>query len=523
MDGTIRMNGTKPAGTEFRIFSETTSGKRTILVVDDDPLVRTLVVEALKRTGDFIASEAADGQEALDILRSNLFDLVITDIHMPGMNGMDLLNRIREINPVIPVIMITGYPTVDLSVSAMKTGAVDFLSKPFHLDELLYKVNIYLREKSLLTADDLLQKAEHEKLRDKVRQVSTRGFIYDFIERLGVSNDNIFRVIADLALQVSNGEHCTILLYDRETGDFVPKISSSNDLIPDQPAPPLPKQLLQEVVRKKDGVLFNSSDPQSLSSILCTPLMIRGNVFGILGLRKTRNGACFSDQDLYVIESLSKRASLNLENKVLYETLYTNIAETFRALVASIQARDQYTERHSESVTRFVLRTAELMQCSPDDIECLRIAAMLHDIGKIAIPDYILLKPRELTGEEYCIIKSHSTIGDNILTPIALFEKERTVIRHHHEYWNGSGYPDGLAGESIPLLSRLIAVADAYDAMTTNRPYRLCMSHNEAISELCRNGGVQFDPQVVNAFIQSFQNAPNTDFPAPVYPLGIEA
>jgi putative nucleotidyltransferase with HDIG domain len=504
MDGAVRMPGTETARTEVRIPSVNLFDKRTILVVDDDPIVRSLVVEALRRAGDYIATEAADGFEALDILQSNLYDLVISDIHMPGMNGMDLLNRIRQINPVIPVIMITGFPTVDLSVSAMKTGAVDFLSKPFRIDELLYKVNIYLREKSLLTADGLLQKAEEEKFRDKVRQVSTKGFIYDFIERLGVSNDNIFRVIADLALKVSNGEYCTILLYDRETGEFLPKITTSTDPVPPRHTVPWPKKLLQEVVSKKDGVLFNASDPDGLSSILCAPLMIRSNVFGILGLWKERNGTCFSDQDLYVILSLAKRASLNLENKVLYETLYTNIAETFRALVASIQARDQYTERHSESVTRFVLRTAELMQCSPDDIECLRIAAMLHDIGKIAIPDYILLKPRELTGEEYDIIKNHSTIGDDILTPIALFEKERTIIRHHHENWDGSGYPDGLVGETIPLLSRMIAVADAYDAMTTNRPYRLSMSHREAISELQKNGGAQFDPQVVDAFIRSF-------------------
>jgi CheY-like chemotaxis protein len=255
--------------------------------------VRSLVVEALRRAGDYIATEASDGYEALDTLQSNLYDLVISDIHMPGMNGMDLLNRIREINPVIPVIMITGFPTVDLSVSAMKTGAVDFLSKPFHIDELLYKVNIYLREKSLLTADGLLQKAEEEKFRDKVRQVSTKGFIYDFIERLGVSNDNIFRVIADLALKVSNGEYCTILLYDRETGEFLPKITTSTDPVPPRHTVPWPKKLLQEVVSKKDGVLFNASDPDGLSSILCAPLMIRSNVFGILGLWKDRNGTCF--------------------------------------------------------------------------------------------------------------------------------------------------------------------------------------------------------------------------------------
>lgn len=499
------MNGSEAAGTEFRIMPVSSSDKRTILVVDDDPAVRSLIVEALRQGGEYIATEAADGKEALEALGSNLYDLVISDIHMPGMNGMDLLSRIREINPAISVILITAFPSIGLSVSAMKTGAVDFITKPFRIDELLYKVNIYLREKSLLSVDGLLNKVEQEKLRDKVRQISAKGFIYDFIERLGVSNDNIFRVIADLALKVSNGEHCAILLYDRETGEFLPKFTGSVDRVPPRHTVPWPRKLLREVVEKKDGVLFNVSDTDGAASILCAPLTIRSNVFGILALWKSCNGNCFTEQDLHVILSLARRASLNLENKVLYETLYTNIAETFRALVTSIQARDQYTERHSVSVTEFVVRTAEIMECSPDEIECLKIAAMLHDIGKIAIPDHILLKPDELTGEEYAIIKTHCTIGDDILTPIALFEKERKIIRHHHENWDGSGYPDGLAGNEIPLLSRMISVADAYDAMTTNRPYRASMSPDEAVTELRRFGGTQFDPKVVDAFIGSLQ------------------
>ena len=499
------MKGMQAAGNEFRIMPVPSSGKRTILVVDDDPAVRSLIVEALRQGGEYIATEAADGKEALEALRSNLYDLVISDIHMPGMNGMDLLGRIREINPAIAVILITGYPSIGLSVSAMKTGAVDFITKPFRIDELLYKVNIYLREQSLLSADGLLNKVEQEKLRDKVRRISAKGFIYDFIERLGVSNDNVFRVIADLALKVSGGEHCAILLYERETGEFLPKFTGSVDRVSPRHTVPWPGKLLREVVGRKDGVLCNLSDADGEASILCAPLTIRGNVFGILGLWKGRSGPCFTDQDLQVILSLARRASLNLENKVLYETLYTNIAETFRALVTSIQARDQYTERHSVSVTEFVIRTAEIMECSPDDIECLKIAAMLHDIGKIAIPDHILLKPDELTGEEYDIIKTHCTIGDDILTPIALFEKERKIIRHHHENWDGTGYPDGLAGDQIPLLSRMIAVADAYDAMTTNRPYRSSMSPEQAVTELRRFEGTQFDPEVVDAFIGSLQ------------------
>jgi len=137
------MNGTPASGHEFRVMPVNSYEKKTILVVDDDPAVRSLIVEALRQGGDYIATEAADGREALEALSSNLYDLVITDIHMPGMNGMDLLGRIREIHPTISVILITAFPSVGLSVSAMKTGAVDFITKPFQVDELLYKVNIY--------------------------------------------------------------------------------------------------------------------------------------------------------------------------------------------------------------------------------------------------------------------------------------------------------------------------------------------------------------------------------------------
>ncbi|HPC73001.1 MAG TPA: HD domain-containing phosphohydrolase, partial [Syntrophales bacterium] len=126
-----------------------------------------------------------------------------------------------------------------------------------------------------------------------------------------------------------------------------------------------------------------------------------------------------------------------------------------------------------------------------------------HDIGKIAIPDVILLKPAELTPAEYEVIKTHCRIGDDILAPILLFETERKIIRHHHERWDGKGYPDGLAGEQIPFFARLLAVADAFDAMTTDRPYRKAMTRKEAVAELKKNEGRQFDPQMVKPFVES--------------------
>jgi HD-GYP domain-containing protein (c-di-GMP phosphodiesterase class II) len=141
------------------------------------------------------------------------------------------------------------------------------------------------------------------------------------------------------------------------------------------------------------------------------------------------------------------------------------------------------------------------MQCSTNEIEALKISGTLHDIGKTAIPDNVLLKPGRLTEEEYAIIKTHPIIGENILKSITLFDTERKIIRHHHERWDGKGYPDGLSGTDIPMLSRILSVADSFDAMISDRPYRKGLKIEEAIDELKRNSNLQFDRTVVDAFI----------------------
>lgn len=481
----------------------TSKEKKNILVVDDDSALRGMIVDALKQTGDFGIQEAGDGAEALKALKSNLYDLVISDVQMPNMTGMELLSKIREINPNIYVIMITAFPSIGLSVSAMQTGAVDFLSKPFNIDELIYKVQIYLREKTILSEEKLRHRAESLKLSDKIRDISKRSYIYDAIENTAGNNDHIFQGMVDLALKIADGERCALFLYDEDSGEFHPKIvrDALQGSVEEQVSPLL-LSLYRQVVDRKEPLLFQPIH-EGGSCMMCVPLTIRSKVFGILSLTKKKNMVVFSEKDLHYILSLTRRASLNLENRILYESLYDNITDTFKALVGSIQVRDHYTELHSAHVTNFALRTAEALKCGATDIESLKIAAMLHDIGKIAIPDAILLKPAPLTAEEHEIIKNHCQIGDNILAPILLFEAERKIIRHHHERWDGKGYPDGLSGEQIPFFARLLAVADAFDAMTTDRPYRKAMTREEAVAELRKYEGRQFDPKLIQPFINS--------------------
>jgi HD-GYP domain-containing protein (c-di-GMP phosphodiesterase class II) len=179
--------------------------------------------------------------------------------------------------------------------------------------------------------------------------------------------------------------------------------------------------------------------------------------------------------------------------------------QTQQAMIAmadAIDQRDPYTADHSQRVSEMSVRIAEIYGMNERDIERLRIAARLHDIGKIGIGNDVLHKPGKLTEQEWQIMKSHPAIGEQMLTPYRQFRHETALIRSHHERWDGRGYPDGIRGTTIPLGARIIAVADTFDAMTTSRPYRPALSRQIAIDEI-RNGALtQFDPQVVASFLQ---------------------
>jgi putative nucleotidyltransferase with HDIG domain len=195
--------------------------------------------------------------------------------------------------------------------------------------------------------------------------------------------------------------------------------------------------------------------------------------------------------------------------------------ETIMAFSEALEARDQYTAGHSRRVMEYSKSIGHRMKLDKQDIEDLKRSALLHDIGKIGIPDMILQKQTKLTDEEYAIIKSHSERGASILNHIKSFKNLVPAVYHHHEQFDGDGYPQGIKGKAIPLHARIIAVADTFDAMTSNRAYRKALSLRTALSELERNKGVQFDPDIANIFIEILQETPYyfTLFREPEYHL----
>jgi putative nucleotidyltransferase with HDIG domain len=239
-------------------------------------------------------------------------------------------------------------------------------------------------------------------------------------------------------------------------------------------------------------------------SMICVPVRIRGQVIGALQAINRKNGR-FDAKDVDLLNALADQVAVALENAHLFEEVQRTLVETSEALAEAIDLRDPYTGGHTRRVTEYSLVTGRQMGLDEKDLEELRLAAILHDIGKIGVDDQVLRKPGRLDEGEYLLMKKHPHLGASILDKIRYLTGVIPGIRSHHERNDGQGYPDGLNGQNIPLLARIIAVADTYDAMTSDRPYRKGLDKNIAIEEIRRCSGTQFDPAVVQSFLQAFR------------------
>jgi response regulator RpfG family c-di-GMP phosphodiesterase len=344
--------------------AETWEAPAGVLVVDDEPAIRDLLFEGLKDSG-FDCSVAANGSEALEQLRRRRFGLVLSDIDMPAMDGVKLLQRVKEAHPDVEVVMITGVVDVEVALRAMRMGANDYLTKPFNLEEVRLTVERAMEKRRLV-----LENREYQ--RDLEAKVAER-----------------------------------------------------------------------------------------------------------------------------TVEVVLKRREI----EELYEKLQTSYETTLEALAAALDTRDTETQGHSVRVSEYTVVIARRMGVEEPELTEIRRGALLHDVGKIGIPDAVLRKPGKLTAEEWREMKLHPEIGGRILSGIKFLEKSLPVVMAHQERFDGSGYPRGLKGDEIPLGARIFAVVDTLDAMTSDRPYRKALGYEDAREEIIRNSGIQFDPKVVEVFL----------------------
>jgi len=260
---------------------------------------------------------------------------------------------------------------------------------------------------------------------------------------------------------------------------------------------------------EKDTRFFKGVDGRTgfrTRNIICVPVKVKERVIGVLEAVNKKRGEQFDREDLSLFVSLADQVAIALDNARLYQELEEMFFQTAESLADAIEKRDPYTGGHTQRVTSYSMAIARHLQLQAWDKRCLKIAAVLHDVGKIGIEDEILRKPEPLSPEEYNTIKLHTKMGAEILNHIRQLKDIIPGVRYHHEQMNGKGYPDGLKGEETPIIAKIVAVADTYDAMTTDRPYRKALAKEKAIEELKRCSGVQFDSKVVEAFVRAHQS-----------------
>jgi putative nucleotidyltransferase with HDIG domain len=328
-----------------------------ILIVDDEKMIYSVLAQRLAKEG-YACMMANNGREALGYFYQNNVSLIISDIKMPEMNGLELLKNVKAVRPNMMFIIMTAYPEIDMAVEAMRLGAYDFLIKPVDLELMVFSVKKALERKRLEEEVE----AHHKNLEKLVEERTSK---------------------------------------------------------------------LRE---------------------------------GLLVLKKTH-------------------------------------LDSVKVLAGAIDAKDPYTRGHSDRVRKMSMKIGMKLSFNEERLENLVFGALLHDIGKIGIRDEVLQKKGQLSPEEYQYVQQHPLIGVKIVEGIDFFKEKIPMIRNHHEHFDGSGYPDGLMGETIPLEARIIAVSDAFDAMTSLRPHRRAMPVEDVLLEMEKGKGRQFDPQILEIFL----------------------
>ncbi len=340
-----------------------TTGNASILIVDDDEVIRGLLCAYLD--GNYWCATASSAEEAMTLLQSGSFNLVLSDITMPGASGLELCRYVQEASPRSIVVMMSAMVEIEYAIEAMRQGAFDYITKPFDLMRVTLAV-----DRALRYGQALKEKHNYE-------------------------------------------------------------------------------QLLEERVRIRTDELRSANEDLSF----------------------------------------------------MLDTLYRNYRATLRGLARTLEARDIETRGHSDRVVAYSMTLGKRMGLTSNDLIALEQGALLHDIGKVGVPDAVLLKPGALTTDEWIKMRAHVGHGLRIIEGVEFLSGARFVVGQHHEKYDGSGYPRKLRGDGIHIHARIFAVADAFDAIRSDRPYRTGQSYEVAREEIAAHSGSHFDPKIVNAFM----------------------
>ena len=470
-----------------------------VLVVDDEPAVRRVLALALRAQGHTI-HEADDGRQALDILREREVDLVITDWRMPRMTGDELLQEVQRLHPGVDVIMMTGFGSIESAVHAMQSGAVDYMTKPLDLDAVREKVALRMAERTARLSAPTISPVEPL---IRLSQAITRSHtVADMLDEAMDILETTFRPTA-VRLATYGGPL---------RADLVVAYRGQATLLAHWPLPA--EERLEEIAGGAEPWAFIDASGAELppgaaeGPGILVPLAGESMVVGSLALLRAGDAAPYAREDARSLHFLSLEAGRALEADAQHRVVdaQRDVRRAMRSitqvLARVIETYDLFTYEHSCRMSRVAGQLARCAGLSPEEVENVQMASLLHDIGKVGVAMTTLHKPMKLTASEYDLVKLHPVMGARILAGLDILADLVPPVLYHHEWVDGSGYPDGLVGDDIPLGARVIAVADVYDALMNDRPYRATVSEEEAVEHLEAAAGAQLDRALVRLWVQ---------------------
>ena len=464
-----------------------------VLIVDDEQVIREILSDFLLMEG-FQVATAGNGREALEVIERQRINMVISDLKMPEMGGLDLLAHLQVEHPDLVTLVMTGYGTVETAIEAMKLGAFDYVLKPFKVEEVMHTVRRGLEQQRL--------KAENFELRAALS-------LYRLANRLGteVELEPTLSLIVETVKEQTEAQRVCVVLFPTEDTHWPGAFVGSGAPITQADLTELGLSTTEAVLAHEGRAfryLKTTDNTRKVNSLLVGPLVSKACLLGVI-IATRCTSRFFNEGDRKLLRIIADRAAVAVHNAQLFETQDRTFHSTIEALATALEEKDRYTAGHSQRVAEFAEITARELGRTAEECEWVYQGGRLHDIGKMTIRADELNKPGPLTDEEYKRFQEHPKFGEELLSPIPSFRQLIPAIGGHHEKWDGSGYPRGLVGEDIHWMARIMAVADTYDAMTSHRAYRSALKHKTAVAELERCAGTQFDPEVVPAFVVAIE------------------